>query len=125
MALQSGAHDLFVGADKLSDGISKAETGSTDLSNGTQELANGTSELHSETANLPDKTKDKIDDAIDEFSNSDYEVHSYMDDRNDQVDNVQFVIQYRAQEEDTEDKTIDNHSEEHVSLWQKLLNLFS
>lgn len=125
VALQSGAQDLFIGADDLSEGISEAEAGSTDLSNGANELAEGTSELQNETAGLPDKTKDKIDDAIEEFSNSDYEVQSYMDDRNDHVDNVQFVIQYRAQEEDTEDQTTDNSSEEHVSLWQKLLNLFT
>lgn len=123
VALQSGAQNLFIGTDELSDGLRNAETGSASLFNGTNELAEGTAELHSKTTDLPDKTKEKIDAAIKEFANSDYEVHSYMDERNDHVDNVQFVIQYRAQEE-KEINPADNHSEKHESLWQKFLDLF-
>lgn len=121
--LKDGSHALFVGADDLSNGLRSAKTGSSDLAEGADQLTDGTNELREETSGLPVKTKEKIDAAIEEFSNSDYEIHSYMDERNEETENVQFVIQYRAPEKEV-DTTPTDHSEEHESLWQKFLNLF-
>ncbi|WP_208560761.1 hypothetical protein [Marinilactibacillus kalidii] len=122
-ALYAGSLSLVDGTNTLANGIDEAESGATSLANGANDLSYGTQTLREETSGLPGKTEEEINEALESFTNEDYTVHSFVDDRNDQVENVQFVIQYRAQEDTEETKTTEQ-PEEHKNLWQRFLDLF-
>ncbi|WP_080145989.1 hypothetical protein [Marinilactibacillus piezotolerans] len=123
--LETGSRKLLVGTEALESGLQNAANGSDSLVSGADQLASGTSELASQTSDLPDQTEEKIDKAVAEFSNEDYQVQSFMDDRNDQTENVQFVIQYRASDTDqASNKQTETTPQEPKSLWEKFLDLF-
>lgn len=74
------------------DGLRDYTDGVTDLRDGAQEMKDGTDEFRSETENINDTIREKIDDMIAEKTGSDVQVQSFIDPRNTDVENVQFVI---------------------------------
>ena len=77
---------------KFYDGLRDYTDGVTDLRDGAQEMKDGTDEFRSETENINDTIREKIDDMIAEKTGSDVQVQSFIDPRNTDVENVQFVI---------------------------------
>ena len=112
--LDSGIKEYTSAVNKITNGYSKVYEGALDLVSGTHslykgttELTDGTGEFKGETSDLDSKVDDEVDSMIDNFAGGDFEVESFVSDKNTDVDSVQFVI-----------KT------EELNFWQKLLNLF-
>ena len=128
--LDSGINDYTGAVSQISDGYNQICTGALDLVSGTstlydgtKTLTEGTNEFSDKTSNLDDEVDDKIDSMIDEFSGSDFEVESFVSDKNKNVDSVQFVIKTPAIEEEKEEVKETTETES-LTIWQKILRLF-
>ena len=128
--LKAGTATLYSGASELSNGISKLLSGATTLYNGSAELYNGTVTLKDgtlkfkeETDGLEDELKNKINDAVGSILGGDFEVISFVSDKNKNVESVQFVIKSEAISI-PEAPVVEVPAEEKLTFWQKLLRLF-
>ena len=68
------------------------------------------------------KVDDEVDSMIDNFAGGDFEVESFVSDKNTDVDSVQFVIKTEAIKK--EEVKVEEEKTEELNFWQKLLNLF-
>lgn len=84
--------DIDVDSSDLSEETDKIVDAGVELDDGAQEMKDGTDEFRSETENINDTIREKIDDMIAEKTGSDVQVESFIDPRNTDVENVQFVI---------------------------------
>ncbi|MDX8045850.1 YhgE/Pip domain-containing protein [Gracilibacillus sp. S3-1-1] len=107
----------------LHNGIVEVDNGTAEFGNGVKELHDGTTELADSTSDLPDQMQDEIDDMINDFDKSDFDAESFVSDKNNNVDSVQFVIQTEGV---TKDESDDNEQEveEEKSFWDRFLDLF-
>jgi putative membrane protein len=143
--LRSGARDLYDGTYDLQDGVRKLadgtialddgtielkdgamelKDGTVELKEGTVELADGTGELRTKTAGMDAEVDSKIDEMIDSYRSKDFVRSSFVDESNQNVGSVQFVM--KTAEISIEDKVEDVRQEEPApTLWQRFLNLFS
>lgn len=102
----------------------------TDLADGAKKLMDGAAKMHDGTAELRFET-DKIDDTfgddlsnmLDSMSDENYEVKSFISEKNTEVASVQFVIKTDAIEIPEAVKA-DTEPEKKLTFWQKLLSLF-
>lgn len=102
----------------------------TDLTDGAKKLMDGAAKMHDGTAELRFET-DKIDDTfgddlsnmLDSMSDENYEVKSFISEKNTEVALVQFVIKTDAIEIPEAVKA-DTEPEKKLTFWQKLLSLF-
>ena len=85
--------------------------------------AEGTGELRGRTSDMDGQLNDKIDELIDGFTGADYEICSFVSEKNTQVDAVQFVMTTPAIEE-AEARRAPAQEAQTLSLWQRLLALF-
>lgn len=115
--------EITDGFDNIYDGVKSMAEGASSLYDATQELSAGTLTFADETANLNTDIQDKIDGMLDDISGSDYQVKSFVSDKNTKIEAVQFVIQTTAIEKASVD-TIYEDNIEHLTFWQKLLRLF-
>jgi putative membrane protein len=72
---------------------------------------------------MKNEVDDKIDSMLNQLTNSDSEVISFVSDQNTNVDSVQFVIKAAGIEKTKIVETV-NVTEEHLNFGQKLLRLF-
>lgn len=114
---------LSDGTGKLDDGVAELLAGIAQLYNGTSEMKNGTSKLRSETSGLDDGVSEKIDELMASVTGGDFELESFVSDKNTNIEAVQFVIKTKsiAKEEAAENVV---EAEEQSGFWQKLLDLF-
>lgn len=77
---------------KFYDGLQDYTDGVNELLDGTQEMKDGTGEFRDETADINDTINEKIDNMIAEKTGSNIQPFSFVDPRNTNVENVQFVI---------------------------------
>lgn len=117
------------GVSELADGYSQLDSGIADLSSGTGEFANGlvelhdgTSELAEATAEIPEQMTEEIDKMISEFDKSDFEAISFVSEKNEDVNSVQFVLTTKGIDKEDDEEPIEE--EEEKSFWQKFLDLF-
>ncbi len=115
--LENGYGELYTGIEKLSEGTEK-------LSDGITELSDGTNELNKETTKMPDEMQTKIDEMLEEYTSLDFELESFISNKNTEVDSVQFVIQSESIKEEEETDLSNNHIEKET-FWSRLVNLFS
>ena len=101
--LDSGIKEYTSAVNKITNGYSKVYEGALDLVSGTHslyegttELTDGTGEFKGETSDLDSKVDDEVDSMIDNFAGGDFEVESFVSDKNTDVDSVQFVIKTEA-----------------------------
>ena len=127
--LDSGIKEYTSAVNKITNGYSKVYEGALDLVSGTHslykgttELTDGTGEFKGETSDLDSKVDDEVDSMIDNFAGGDFEVESFVSDKNTDVDSVQFVIKTEDIKKQ-EVKAVEEKTEE-LNFWQKLLNLF-
>ena len=121
--LQAGAAQVSGGAASLQQGSRSLTDGAARLAGGSSELAEGTGELRGRTSDMDGQLNDKIDDLIDGFTGADYEICSFVSEKNTQVDAVQFVMTTPAIEE-AEARRAPAQEAQTLSLWQRLLALF-
>lgn len=127
--LDSGIKEYTSAVNKITTGYSKVYEGALDLVSGTHslykgttELTDGTGEFKGETSDLDSKVDDEVDSMIDNFAGGDFEVESFVSDKNTDVDSVQFVIKTEAIKK--EEVKVEEEKTEELNFWQKLLNLF-
>ena len=127
--LDSGIKEYTSAVNKITNGYSKVYEGALDLVSGTHslykgttELTDGTGEFKGETSDLDSKVDDEVDSMIDNFAGGDFEVESFVSDKNTDVDSVQFVIKTEAIKK--EEVKVEEEKTEKLNFWQKLLNLF-
>lgn len=127
--LDSGIKEYTSAVNKITNGYSKVYEGALDLVSGTHslyegttELTDGTGEFRGETSDLDSKVDDEVDSMIDNFAGGDFEVESFVSDKNTDVDSVQFVIKTEAIKK--EEVKVEEEKTEELNFWQKLLNLF-
>ena len=127
--LDSGIKEYTYAVNKITHGYSKVYEGALDLISGTHslykgttELTDGTGEFRDETSDLDSKVDDEVDSMIDNFAGGDFEVESFVSDKNTDVDSVQFVIKTEAIKK--EEVKVEEEKTEELNFWQKLLNLF-
>jgi len=130
-AFHSGLVGYTKGVGQLSSSYNQLHSGIVGLSGGTNELENGVGQLHNGTGtlyeatnNLPDQMKEEIDSMISEYDKSDFEAVSFVSDKNEKINSVQFVIKTESilleEKEDTE-----KPEEEEKGFWARLKELFS
>ena len=122
-SLASGSKDLLDGSATLKDGASDLYDGIGTLKDGTDELKDGTGEFYDKTKDMDTQVEDAVDDMIDSVSGGDYETVSFVSDKNENVEAVQFVIKTSAieKEEETVEASVDD---EKLNVWQKFIKLF-
>ena len=119
----SDLRDTLDDVQKFYDGLKDYTDGVNELRDGAQEMKDGTEEFCSETAGINDTLNEKIDDMIAEKTGSDVALSSFVDPRNTDVDNVQFVITtpaVRAASVQNEEETVP----EETGVLEKIRNLF-
>jgi X-X-X-Leu-X-X-Gly heptad repeat protein len=114
--LASSYQDLDAGIQELSDGTSSLDSGAS-------ELKNGTEELQEQTSDLPGQMQSEVDEMMDEYDYSDFEPQSFVSDKNEKVDVVQFVLQTEAIEIE-KPETTEETQEEEKGFWDRFLDLF-
>ena len=127
--LDSGIKEYTSAVNKITNGYSKVYEGALDLVSGTHslykgttELTDGTGEFKGETSDLDKKVDDEVESMIESFAGGDFEVESFVSDKNTDVDSVQFVIKTEAIKK--EEVKVEEEKTEELNFWQKLLNLF-
>lgn len=129
-ALDSGIGEYTEAVNSITTGYSKICQGAVTLVKGTSELYEGTQSMSegigtfkNETSGLQDEIDDKIDTMIESFTGGDYEVKSFVSEKNANVSSVQFVIQTGAvKAEETEEKV--NQEENKKGFMDKVKDLF-
>ena len=134
--LADGVSDLADGVDVLNDASDALRDGSAQLADGTGELLDGTGDLADGVADLKEGTgefrdqvgdidtqiDEEVDGVINDLSGSDFEQISFVSDRNENVELVQFVMQTEGIQ--IPEETDIPVEEEPMSFWQRLLALF-
>lgn len=129
VALEDGTVELYDGAIALKDGSIELLDGAIELSDGTVELydgtitlTDGTFEFKDKTSDLKTKLSDKIKDAVDDMLGGDFDVRSFVSEKNTQVESVQFVIKTPSIE--MEDEEVEKEPAAEPNFWQRFLKLF-
>lgn len=121
--LYDGTVDLYDGTSDLYDGTVDLYDGTSDLYDGTVELQDGTKEFYDKTYDMDTQVRDQIDDMLAEISGSDAPVVSFVSDKNENVNSVQFVIKTAAIEKEEVEETVAEEAAP-TGFFQKLLALF-
>ncbi len=119
----NGVDELSNAYQDLHNGIVELEDGTFSLENGVGELHDGTTELADSTSDLPDQMQDEIDEMINDYDKSGFDAVSFVSDKNENVQSVQFVIKTESITQDEEDDE-EEETEEEKSFWDRLLDLF-
>lgn len=123
LSLYDGIVTLKDGTAQLSSGAIKMYDGTIELYDGTIELTDGTFEFRQETSDLDVTMKDKLTEAVDDMLGGDFDVISFVSEKNTNVDSVQFVIKTDSISADDEEEVVKEEPKE-LNLWEKLLKLF-
>ena len=121
--IAAGANALTQNSTRLVSGSQSLAQGSTLLSDGIKTLNDGTNEFYQQTENMDEKISDEIDDNLGALLEDDYDVVSFVSDKNTNVSSVQFVIKTtEIKQEETAETT--EETTEDTGFLQKFLNLF-
>ena len=113
---------ITTGYSKICEGAVTLVKGTSQLYEGTQSMSEGTGTFRSETSGLQGEIDDKLDTMIDSFTGGDYEVKSFVSEKNTNVASVQFVIQSGAVKVEEEEST--QEEEEKKGIVDKFKDLF-
>ena len=122
-SLASGSKELLNGTETLSSKTSQFFDGITELCDGAKQLNNGTNELNSETEKMDEQLENQIDEILSSIQGDETEVQSFVSEKNQNIDNVQFVIKTKAIEQEKTEKVVSKEPED-TSLWKKFIQLF-
>lgn len=121
--LADGSKELLDGSSDLKQGTVDLYDGTNDLYGGTVEMQNGTKEFYDKTYDMDAQVRDQIDDMLAEISGSDAPVVSFVSDKNENVNSVQFVIKTAAIEKEEAEEVV-AEEEAPAGFFRKLLALF-
>ena len=120
----NGVSELASGYQELDNGLAGLSDGTAELENGVHALHEGTSELNEATSEMPAQMTEEIDKMISEYDKSDFEAVSFVSEKNENVNSVQFVLKTESIEYD-EPEAEEEKVKEEKSFWQKFLDLFA
>ena len=120
-----GVSELSSSYQKLHNGIGELANGTVQFESGVGALHNGTTELHESTSDLPEQMTEEIDEMISEYDKSDFEAVSFVSDKNENVNSVQFVLKTDSIKSEDSDKTEETEERsEEKGFWARLKELF-
>lgn len=122
-SLASGSKELLNGTETLSSKTSQFFDGIAELCDGAKQLNNGTNELNSETEKIDEQLENQINEILSSIEGDETEMKSFVSEKNQNVDNVQFVIKTKAIEQKNIEK-VPNEETTETSLWKKFIQLF-
>ncbi|MCD2492898.1 hypothetical protein LQE92_09685 [Lacrimispora sp. NSJ-141] len=122
-SLAEGTGALLDGYGQVDSGIGEIASGTDGVSEGMAGLQDGTRKMHLETKDIPEKIQEEIDKLLEDYDKSDFRPESFVSEKNQNVELVQFVISTDPieKEEIEEPKT---EEEETKTPWDRFLNLF-
>lgn len=121
--LTDGLSSLYDNTDTLSDSIGELHDAVGTLQDGTDELKGGTGEFADEVSGMDTQVDDEIDSMTSDLTGKDIETISFVSEQNTNVKSVQFVIQTESIDTQEDEEAV-VEEEEHLSFWQKLVQLF-
>ncbi len=119
-----GVSQLASSYQDLHNGIGELSEGTRELENGVGELHDGTTELHQSTKDMPKEMTEEIDQMMDEYDKSDFEAVSFVSDKNENVNSVQFVLKTESIKYE-EPETTEEPKKEEKGIWDRFKDLFS
>ncbi|TRM10993.1 YhgE/Pip domain-containing protein [Lentibacillus cibarius] len=119
-----GVGNLATSYQDINAGIQEITGGTSDLDSGASELKSGAEELQQETSDLPGEVQSEVDEMMDEYDASDFEPQSFVSDKNEKIDVVQFVLQTKRIETAEPDLTEQTDEKEEKGFWARLMDLF-
>jgi X-X-X-Leu-X-X-Gly heptad repeat protein len=130
--LQAGAQQVASGANTLSDGLDQLASGTDEAYSGSQTLASALDTLRDSMDGMDQKVMDELQDKIDELLGSGYELHSFVDPENTDVNEVEFVyvVDGVSDPDDSADSSADDttasdeDASEDESFGDRLVGLF-
>ncbi len=105
-------------------GLKQYINGADSIYNGVSTLNNGTDELYINTKDLPQTMQDEIDSFMKDYKASDFELKSFMSDKNTNVEHVQFVLVSDAIEIPEEETQVVEAEPAEQNIWDRFLALF-
>ena len=123
ISVYNGIITLKDGVASLSGGVIEMQGGVTELYDGIVTLKEGTFTFCESTADLEETLKEKIRSMIDELFGGNFDMVSFVSEKNTDVKSVQFVIQTDGVKLPAEAAAVPV-AEEKLNFWQKLLRLF-
>lgn len=114
---------ITTGYSKICEGAVTLVKGTGELYEGSKSMSEGTGTFRDETSGLQDEIDDKIDTMIDSFTGGEYEVKSFVSEKNTNVSSVQFVIQTSAVKMEEAEEEV-QEEEKKKSVLGKLKDLF-
>lgn len=123
-SLASGSKELASGSNTLSAGSASLYDGIVSLCDGAYNLADGTSQFNSETANMSTELQTQIDDILSTIQGEQTDTVSFVSEKNEHVESLQFVIQVKGVEKVAQAVESEEVVEESKTIWEKFLSLF-
>lgn len=121
--LADGGKELVKGSADLKAGAGELYQGMVSLNDGTSRLSDGTNEFYEQTDGMDSKIENTMDDMLDSISGGSSDTVSFVSDKNQNVESVQFVIKTSSiKKPEVEQK--ETAKQEKLSFWEKLLRLF-
>ncbi len=121
--LSSSYGQLNSGINTVISSINSLNGAYSSINNGVNKISSGATEMNNETQNLGSDVDNKINEMINKFNNKDYQVVSFVSDKNTNVKAVQFVIKTEGIKV-KEEKKEENKKEKDMSFGEKFINLF-
>lgn len=119
----SGIDEIAQSYSGIHNGIVELSGGTANLDEGVVELQDGTKELHESTHDLPDQMQTEIDEMMSDYDKSDFKAISFVSNKNENINNVQFVLKTESIKAD-DSKLVEQPKKEKEGFWARLLNLF-
>lgn len=116
-------NSITTGYSKICEGAVTLVKGTSELYEGTQTMSEGTGTFRNETSGLQGEIEEQIDTMIASFTGGDYEVKSFVSDKNTNVTSVQFVIQTGAIKVEEQEENVEKE-EEKKNFFEKFKDLF-
>lgn len=132
-AFDKGLNDYMDGVGKISDGYNQLNSGLSEFSNGVgelndgvEDLYDGTDQLNDEVSKMPDRMQEEIDKLMSEYDRSDFLPVSYVSDKNENTELVQFVLKSEEIElpKDTNTTEVTEETKDEETVWDRFVALF-
>ena len=125
-AYYAGLNMLVDGYSDFNSGLRELYLGDVEFYNGMVELSEGVLQLLEGVQEIPQQLQDKIDELMSQYSNKDLEYISFVNQENENIKSVQFVIKGSSIEEKVIDIPDDGNQNNNVeeTFWTRLINLF-
>ncbi|MEA4820980.1 MAG: hypothetical protein VB122_01910 [Erysipelotrichales bacterium] len=125
-AYYAGLNLLVNGYTDFNSGLRELYLGDVEFYNGMVELSEGALQLLEGVQEIPQQLQEKIDELISQYNKKDLEYISFVNQENENIKSVQFVIKGSSIEEKVIDIPDDGDQNNNVeeTFWTRLINLF-